>query len=115
MDRRESETALQDLLKFFLMVGDATACATKGKARTQNAGVADAFGEFDAAVDGGDELGLRCFETDLAHRVLEKEAIFGLLDGVDLGADEFDAILVEHSGFGEFHGEVQTRLAADRG
>ena len=85
------------------------------KLGAQDAGVADAVGELQAAVDGVDELRLRRFEADLAHRVFEQQAVFGLLDGVDLGADQFDAVLVEHAGFGEFDGEIQAGLAADGG
>ena len=67
------------------------------------------------AVDGVDELRLRRLEADLAHRVLEEQAVFGLLDGVDFGADQFDAVLIEHAGFGEFDGEIEAGLAADGG
>ena len=57
----------------------------------------------------------RRLQADLAHRVLEQQAVFGLLDGVDLGADQFDAVLVQHAGFGQFDGEVEAGLAADGG
>ena len=64
---------------------------------------------------GGDELRLRRLEADLAHRVFEEQAVFGLLDGVDLGADQFHAVLIEHAVLGQFHGEIQAGLAADGG
>ena len=57
----------------------------------------------------------RRLEADLAHGVLEQQAVFGLLDGVDLGADQLHAVLVEHAGFGQFHREVQAGLAAHGG
>ena len=60
-------------------------------------------------------LRLRHFEADLAHRVLEQQPVFGLLDGIDFGADEFDAVFFEHARFGEFDREIQPGLAADRG
>ena len=78
-------------------------------------GIADALGEFQPAVDAVDELRSRRFEADLAHRVLEQQAVFGLLDGVDLGADQLHAVLVEHAGFGQLHREVQAGLPADGG
>jgi hypothetical protein len=62
-----------------------------------------------------DQLRLRRFEADLAHRVFEQQAVFGLLDGVDLGADQLHAVLVEHAGFGQFHREIQAGLSADGG
>ncbi len=60
-------------------------------------------------------LRVRRFQADLAHRVFEEQAIFGLLDGVDFRADQFDAVLIEHAGLGQFDGEIQTGLAADSG
>ena len=87
MDGREGDAALQDFFKFFLMVGDAAAGAAHGEAGAQDARVADALGELDAAGDGGDELRQWRLEADLAHRVLEEEAVFGLLDGIDFGTD----------------------------
>ena len=68
-----------------------------------------------AAFDVGDELRLRRFEADLAHGVFEQQAVFGLLDGVDLGADQLHAVLIEHAGFGQFHGKIQAGLAAHGG
>jgi hypothetical protein len=37
-------------------------------------------------------------EADLEHRLLEQLAVFALLDGVGLGADHLDAVLVEDAG-----------------
>jgi len=56
---------------------------------------------------------LRKFEPDLLHRIFEEQAVFGFLDGIDLGADQFYAVLVEHSGFGQRDGEVQAGLSAN--
>ena len=65
------------------------------------------------AFDVVDQLRLRRVEADLAHRIFEQQAVFGLLDGVDLGADQLDAVLVEHAGFGQFDREIQAGLPAD--
>ena len=65
--------------------------------------------------DRVDELRLRRLEADLAHRIFEQQAVFGLLDGVDLGADQLHAVLLQHAGFGEFHREIQAGLAAHGG
>ena len=51
-------------------------------------------GETQATFDIGDELRARGLQPDLAHRVFEEKAIFGFLDRIDFGADEFDAIFV---------------------
>ena len=79
------------------------------------AGIAVFRGETQAAFDVGDELRARRFEADLPHRVLEQQAVFGLLDGVDFRADQFDAVAIEHAGFGQFHGKIQRGLSAHRG
>ena len=72
-------------------------------------------GELEAAFDVVDELRVRRFEADLAHRVFEQQPVFGLLDGVDLGADQLHAVFIEHAGFGQFDREIQAGLAADGG
>ena len=72
-------------------------------------------GESEAAFDVGDELRVRRFEADLPHRVFEEQPVFRLLDGVDFGADQFDAVAIEHAGFGQFDGEVEGGLSADGG
>ena len=62
-----------------------------------------------------DEARFRRGQADFAHRVLEQEAIFGLLDGFHFGADQLDAVLFEDARFGEVNGEVEAGLAADGG
>ena len=54
-------------------------------------------------------------QADLPHGVLEQQAVFGLLDGIELGADQLDAVLVEHARLGQLHREVQAGLAAHGG
>ncbi len=98
----ERDAALQNFNELFLVVGDAAASATHGEAGAENVGIADLFGEFQSACDGVDQLRLRSGEADLAHRILEEETIFRLLDGVDLGADQLHTVFIEHTGFGEF-------------
>ncbi len=63
----------------------------------------------------GDHGGRRNFEADLAADVLEEQAIFGDVDGVELRANQFHAVFIENAGFGELDGEVQAGLAADGG
>ncbi len=101
--------------QIFAVVSDAAARAAHGETGAQDGGIAVFRGECEAAFDIGDELRVRRFEADLAHRVFEEEAIFGLLDGVDFGADQFNAVAIEDAGFGQFDREVERGLAADRG
>ena len=113
VDRREVEAAFQDGDEVLAVVSDAAAGAAQGEAGPQDHGIADSVGELEAAFDVGDELGVRGFEADPAHGVFEQQAVFGFFDGVDFGADQLDAVLIEHAGFGEFDGEVEAGLAAD--
>ena len=60
-------------------------------------------------------LRVRRLQADLAHGVFEQQAVFGLLDGVDLGADQLHAIVIEHARLGQFHRKIQAGLPADGG
>ena len=66
-------------------------------------------------LDRSHQLRLRQIQTDLAHRVFEQQPIFGLLDGIQLRADQLDAVLIQHARFGQRHGKIQSGLAADGG
>ena len=52
-------------------------------------------------------------QPDALHGRLEQIAIFGFLDGRQLGPDEFHAVAVENAGFGQVNGQIQTGLAAN--
>ena len=57
---------------------------------------------------------LRDFEPDARHRVFEQQAVFALLDGVELRADKLRAVLLQHAVVGQLDGEVERGLSADR-
>ena len=65
--------------------------------------ITDAIGERYGIFDVVDQLRLRRVQADLAHGILEQQAIFGLFDGLDLGADQLDIVFIEHAGFGQIH------------
>ena len=46
---------------------------------------------------------------------LKYEAVFGFLDGVDVGADELDVVFFEHAAVRKFDGEIERGLSADGG
>ncbi len=54
------------------------------------------------------------FKADLAHRLLEAFAAFGLVDHLGVGADHLDAVLRQHAVLVEVHRQVQRRLPAER-
>ena len=53
-------------------------------------------------------------EADLLHRHLELLAVLGGGDRLGVGADQLDAVAVEHARLDELHGQVQRGLAAER-
>ena len=57
---------------------------------------------------------LRHVDADLAHRVLEQQAILGHLDGGNLRADELDVVLLEDAELVELHRQVERGLPAHR-
>ena len=46
------------------------------------------------------------------HRVFEEQAVFGLLDGAELRADELHVVLFEHASVGQLDREIQRGLSA---
>ena len=54
-------------------------------------------------------------QADLGHRVLELQAVFGLLDRVLVGTDHLDAVLGQHTMLVQIEGAVQCRLSAHGG
>jgi hypothetical protein len=120
--RAQVEAALADLFELFRVVGDAAAGAAHREA-----------GADDHREPGAADLGLdallhrqRFFhavrdaalgrgQADGRHRVLELHPVFGLLDGLLVGADHLDAVLGQHAVAVQIERAVQRRLAAHRG
>jgi hypothetical protein len=89
--------------------------AAEGEGGADDDGETDFGGEVEAVAQVVDERGSRNVKADAGHRILEEEAVFGFLDGFELGADQLDVVAVEDAGVGEFDGEVERGLAADCG
>ncbi|MDT4797755.1 hypothetical protein FQZ97_303650 [compost metagenome] len=111
LGRRQVEAAGADFLELLAVVGDAAAGAAHGEGRTDDAGEADllqdAVGLFHAVGDAG----ARAFQADGVHGLVEARAVFGLVDGVGVGADHFHAELLQHAVVLEVQGAVQRGLA----
>src|SRR5581483_2610419 len=115
VDGRKVDAALQNVDQIFAIVGDAAAGSAERETGAENHRIADAGRERQAVFDVVDQLRLGRFQADLAHRVLEEQAVFSLFDGFDLGADQFHAVFIQDTGFGEVYRQVQTGLTADGG
>ncbi len=53
--------------------------------------------------------------ADFRHRVAEFQPVFGAVDDVGFGADQFDAVAFQCAVGGEFHRRVERGLAAHGG
>ena len=115
VDRRKIEAARQNLHQLFAVVGDAAAGAAQRKARPDQHRKTDLAGEIQAVAKIVHQRRLGNIEADANHRVFEEQTVFGLLDGLELGADQLDVVAIENAGVGEIDGEIERRLSADCG
>ena len=82
---------------------------------THHQGVSEVICGIHGLADGVSDMTARDLGARRDHQLLELEAVLALLDRLDLGPDELDAVLREHSGLVECDRRVQRRLAAQRG
>src|SRR5580698_243804 len=113
VDRREVETACQQLHQLFTVVGDAAARAAERKRRANDDRKADFAGKFQTIFNVVHQGRLGNVKADLLHGVFEDQPVFSLLDGSDVGADELDVVLIENAAVGEFNSKIQRGLATN--
>jgi hypothetical protein len=104
MHRGEVEAASENLHQLFAVICHAAARPAKSKAGPDKHGKSNLAGEIEPVTKVIDERGLRHVKPDADHRILEKQAIFGLLDGLKLGADQVHVVLVEDAGVSQVNG-----------
>ena len=114
VDGRKIEPARQDLHQLFAVVGDAAAGAAQRERWADHHRETDLRGEIQAIAHDCSPARTRHVQPDLLHRVFEEQPVFGLLDGVELRADQLHVVLFENAGIGQIDGEIQSSLAADR-
>ncbi len=85
---REIEAAAENLQHFFAVIGDAAARAAQRERWPDDHRETDLAGELDAIFRVVDQRRLGHVEPDALHRVFEEEAVFGLLDGGNVRADQ---------------------------
>ena len=113
--RRKLKALRHDQAQLVFGVRDAAAGAAHGEAGAQHHGVPKRLGDGQRVFNGVRVAAARRFDAQLGHAVVEQLAVFAALDGVKVAADHFHAVLVQHAGFGQLNGGVQTRLAAECG
>ena len=100
MDGGELEAPPQQGVHFLGVVGQAATGAAQGEARSQHDWIAHFGCEIKAILDIGDQPRARHFEPDLGHRRLERLAILGLANRLEVGADQLDPEFVQDASLG---------------
>ena len=111
--RAEVEPAARQLAELLDVVGDAAADAAHRERRPDDRREADLVDQRQRLFQRLRDAALRHLDADLRHRVAEEQAVFGHLDRLDRGADQLDAVFLEHAALGERHRQVERGLAAD--
>ena len=110
-DGRKIDTTRQNFSHLLAVVGDTAARTAQRKARTNDTGESYLGCEGKPVANVRRELRPRHIEPDAVHRVLEEEAIFGLLDGFQLRADQLNPKPLQYSGVGEIDRKIECSLA----
>jgi hypothetical protein len=112
--RRQVQAALDDVLELLAVVGDAAAAAAEREARADDRRIADLGLRLDRLLEGLGDFGARAFQADFLHRDAEQLAILGHADRLARGADQLDAVLLQHAVVGQVERAVERGLAAHR-
>ncbi len=111
-DRRGVDAALHDVEIFVAVVGDAAAGAAQGEGRADDGRQADMIEGADRFLAVVHDLALGAYQTDLGHGLAEQQAILGLVDGLGVGADQFDLVFLETAVAMQRHRRVERGLPA---
>ncbi len=109
------EAQRREGLELLVGGGDAGALAAEDVGGPDDDGQAHPGQHLAGLLDGVRGARGRHVEADLLHRDLELVAVLGGGDGLGVGADELDVVLLEHAGRDQLHGQVEGRLAAEGG
>ncbi len=100
--------------ELFHVVGDAAARAAEREARPDHRREADLLLHSQRLGERVRDARARGGEPDARHRLLELQAVLGLLDRLGRGADQFDVVLVQDPVLVEVHRAVERGLPAHR-
>ena len=95
------DAARADGAQLFHIIDDASAGATHGVRRADHHGIAkvdrNLFGIFNAV----NRSAFRHFDAELVHRLLEFDAVFAALDGIEFHPDHLDAVFFKNPVLGK--------------
>src|SRR6202008_3635135 len=106
--------ALADRQELLAVVRDAAPGAAEGKGGSDDDRKTDAGLDLQRLLHRVRERRARRLQADLLHRQLELLAVFGLVDRLARGADQLDAVLLQHALAREVEGAVERGLPAHR-
>ena len=112
-NHRRGQPASDDGAEFLRVVRDPAAGSAHRVRRTHDAGVAEFFDDRFRFFHRVRDFAASGFDAEFRHRVFELEAVFAAFDGVELNADDANAVFFEDARFFEFHRQVQRRLTAE--
>ena len=114
LHRREIESASNDVLEFLAVVGDAAARTAEGERRPNDRWKARQLQNVGRLPEGGGNSTLRHGEPNPLHGLAKELAIFRHGDGAGVGANQLDAVLLEHATLRQLHRDVERGLPAHR-
>ncbi len=116
VDRAHREALAGGELELRRVLGDPSARAAERERRPDDERIgADLGRDAHRLVERVGRRARGHVEADALHGVLEELAVLGLLNHLAARADHLDAVLLQHARVEELDGEVEARLAAERG
>ena len=102
-------------LQLFFAVGKAAAGAAQSKGGPQDHGIADFLRRLHSLRNGIGDLRGNHRLSDFFAQLLEQFPVLRRLDAFHAGAQKLNFALPQNPLFGQLHGKIQARLAADAG
>ena len=115
MNRGGVQTAPGDGPELLLICGDAAAAAAQGIGRTDNDRIADILRGPERRVQRFRDLGRNAGLADGLHGIAEFFPVLRFFNGVDGGAQQADAVLIQRAVPAQLHGQGESGLAAQTG
>ena len=112
--RRVVKTRARDATQIILVVGEPRTKAAHREGGTDDDGVLQILSRLDALIHRVTNVGASTVRTTALNNTLEEFAVLAKVDGVEVGADEFDVVPVEDSRLGCRNGGVEGSLASQR-
>ena len=108
---RQVQATGADFFELFTVVGNTTTGAAHGEGRTNDAREAQLVEDRIGFLHAVGDTGTWALQADGLHRLVETRAVFGLVDGIGVGADHFHAELLQDAFALQVQGAVQRGLA----